>query len=245
MKGKKILLVDDEVRLLESCATLLGDHFRVVTAPDAMEALERLGSEHIDCIVLDIVMPLMNGLEFLKVIRTSGHKVPVIIVTGNSCLQYAEQCADLNVSGYINKPYKIDDLVKRLKNVLDPAFIPSGDMDDNDFAGLSSRLKEALEYINLNYQRHLTLRTIARDLCASSDYIGKLFKNDMGLSFSGYINGLRVEKAKSMIIEGSLSISDIAARAGFGSQQNFFKQFKRHTGVTPSEYRFKKTSKGG
>jgi len=236
MRKKKVLLVDDEVRLLESCAILLGDHFRVITAPDAMEALERLGSEHIDCIVLDIVMPLMDGLEFLQVIRTSGHKVPVIIVTGNSCLQYAEQCADLNVSGYINKPYKIDDLVRRIKNVLEPVFIPSGDMDDNDFAGLSSRLKEVLEYIGLNYQRPLTLRTIARELSASSDYIGKLLKQDLGLSFSMYINGIRVEKAKSMIIEGDLSISDIAARTGFGSEQNFFKQFKRHTGVTPKRF---------
>lgn len=237
MRKKKVLLVDDEPSLLKSGAKLLGDHFRVITAPDAMEALERLDSEHIDCIVLDIVMPSMNGLEFLKEIRKSGHKVPVIIVTGKSCLQYAEQCADLNVSGYINKPYDVDNLVKRIKNVFEPAFTPSEDLDDNDYTWLRSRLKEVLEYIDLNYQRPLTLGAIARELGASSDYIGKLFKQDLGLSFSSYINGIRVEKAKPMISEGGLSISDIAARTGFGSEQNFFKQFKRHTGVTPNKFR--------
>jgi len=237
MRKKKVLLVDDEARLLESGAALLGDHFRVITAPDAIEALDRLNSEHIDCIVLDIVMPSMNGLEFLELIRSSGHKVPVIIVTGKSCLQYAEQCADLNVSGYINKPYDIYDLVKRIKNVLEPAFTPSGDIKDKDLAGLSSKLKEVLDYINLNYQRALTLGTIARELGTSSDYIGKLFKRDLGLSFSEYTNGIRVEKAKSMIAEGDLSISDIAERTGFGSEQNFFKQFKRHTGLTPKKFR--------
>ena len=237
MRRKKILFVDDEPRLLESSAILFGDYFTIITAPDAMEALERLNSEHIDCIVLDIVMPSMNGLEFLKVIRNSGHKVPVIIVTGKSCLHYAEQCADLNVSGYINKPYKVDDLVKRIKNIFEPLFIPPGDMDDNDVAGLSSRLKEVLEYINLNYHRPLTLRIIARELGACSDHIGKLFKKDLGKSFSEYINGLRVEKAKLMISAGGVAISDIAARSGFGSEQNFFKQFKRHTGVTPNKFR--------
>ena len=237
MKKKKILFVDDEPRLLESGAILLGEHFTVITAPDAMGALERLNSEHIDCIVLDIVMPSMNGLEFLKVIRSSGHKVPVIIMTGESCLYYAEQCADLNVSGYINKPYEVDGLVKRIKNVFEPVFTQSGDTDSNDFAGLSSRLKEVLEYINLNYHRPLTLRIIARELGACSDHIGKLFKKDLGKSFSEYINGLRVEKAKLMISEGELAISDIAVRSGFGSEQNFFKQFKRHTGVTPKKFR--------
>ncbi len=237
MRKKKVLLVDDEPRLLESGATLLGKHFRVITAPDAMEALERLDSEHIDCIVLDIVMPSMNGIEFLKVMKDSGYKVPVIIVTGKSSLKYAEQCADQNVSGYINKPYEVDDLVERIKNILEPVFTPSTDRVNNDFSGLGSRLKEVLEYIDLNYQRPLTLRAIAREFCASSDYIGKLFKQDLGLSFSSYINGIRVEKAKSMISEGILSISDIAARSGFGSEQNFFKQFKRHTGLTPKKFR--------
>lgn len=237
MRKKKILFVDDEVRLLQSSSILFGDYFVVITASDAMEALERLDSEHIDCIVLDIVMPSMNGLEFLKIIRNSGHKVPVIIVTGNSCLHYAEQCADLNVSGYINKPYEVDDLVKRIKNIFEPDFIVPVDLDNDDFSGLSSRLKEVLEYINLNYQRPLTLRIIARDLCASSDYIGKLFKKELGKSFSEYINGLRVEKAKRMISAEGITISDIALRSGFGSEQNFFRQFKRHTGVTPKKFR--------
>ena len=237
MRKKKILFVDDEPRLLDSCVILFGDYFKVITAPDAMEALERLKSEHIDCIVLDIVMPSMSGLEFLKAIRKSGYKVPVIIVTGKSCLHYAEQCADLNVSGYINKPYKVYDLVKRIKHIFEPVFIPPGDMDSNDFTGLSSRLKDVLEYINLNYHRSLTLRIIARELGACSDHIGKLFKKDLGRSFSEYINGLRVEKAKLMISEGEYAISDIAARSGFGSEQNFFKQFKRHTGVTPKKFR--------
>lgn len=236
MRKKKILFVDDEPGLLKSSAMLFGDYFTVITAPDAMEALERLNSEHIDCIVLDIVMPSMSGLEFLKVIRKSGYKVPVIIVTGKSCLHYAEQCADLNISGYINKPYEVDDLVKRIKNIFEPVFTLSGGMDDDDFTGLSSRLKEVLEYINLNYHRPLTLRVIARDLGACSDHIGKLFKKDLGKSFSEYINGLRVKKAKFMISEGALSISDIAVRSGFGSEQNFFKQFKRHTGVTPGNF---------
>ena len=237
MRKKRILFVDDEPGILESSALLLGDYFRVITASSAVEALERLNSEHIDCIILDIVMPSMSGLEFLNMIRSSGYRVPVIILTGRSCLHYAEQCADLNVSGYINKPYEVDDLVKKIKNIFEPVFTPSGDMDDNDFTGLSSRLKEVLEYINLNYHRPLTLRIIARDLGACSDHIGKLFKKDLGLSFSEYINGLRVEKAKLMISAGGIAISDIAVRSGFGSEQNFFKQFKRHTGVTPNKFR--------
>lgn len=234
---KNILFVDDEVRLLKSCAVLFGDYFTVITAPDAMEALERLNSERIDCIVLDIVMPSMNGLEFLQLLRSSGHKVPVIIVTGKSSLHYAEQCADLNVSGYINKPYDVDDLVKRINNIFEPDYIVSGGMESNDFTGLSSNLRGVLEYINLNYQRPITLRIIARELAVSSDHIGKLFKKELGKTFSGYLNEFRVNKAKFMISAGGITISDISVRSGFGSEQNFFRQFKRHTGITPKKFR--------
>ena len=237
MRKKKILFVDDEPRLLESGAILLGDHFKVITALDGEEALEKLNSGHIDCVILDIVMPSMNGLEFLKTIRDAGHKVPVIVVTGKSCLSYAEQCADLKVSGYVHKPYEIDGLIVRIQNVFDPNFTEVKNGNNNDLGDLNSRLKEVLEYINLNYHRSLTLELICRELGVCSDHIGKLFKKDLGESFSEYLNGFKVEKAKSMISKGELSISDISSKAGFGSQQNFFKQFKKHTGLTPKKFR--------
>lgn len=114
---KKILLVDDEEKLLKTTSKLMSHSFNTITANCAIQALNILERMEPDCIVLDIVMPGMSGLDFLEKIRGEGNRVPVIIMTGDSHLLHAEKSANLGVSGYLNKPIDINNLIIKINSI--------------------------------------------------------------------------------------------------------------------------------
>lgn len=118
---KTILFVEDEIELNRIVSIILEREFNVMPALSGREALEKLEQTRVDAILLDLEMPHMNGIEFLRHFRSSGNNTPVIIVTGNSCREHAEQAADLGVQGYVIKPYGADELIGRLRKVICPS----------------------------------------------------------------------------------------------------------------------------
>lgn len=94
------------------------------------------------------------------------------------------------------------------------------------------------EYIHLNYSdSRLSLDTAAEQAGISPSYLSRLFKQEMGTSFVDYVSELRVEKSKKLLETTDLMIKDIAYQTGFNSMQNFFRIFKKWTGIAPGEYR--------
>ena len=124
MNKKTVLLVDDEPRLLESTAKLLQDHFNIIKSSNGRQAWECVERERLDCIVLDIVMPEMNGVEFLKRLRDKGKNIPVIIVTGISKevdfknMLYRASTGKIRPDGHLVKPVTADDLLEAMRKVL-------------------------------------------------------------------------------------------------------------------------------
>lgn len=105
-----------------------------------------------------------------------------------------------------------------------------------DVARLST-LTNVLEYIHLNLDQDVRLIQIARFCGCSESYISHLFKRNMKKSVSEYVNCARVEKARSLLALEADCLRDIAQKCGFGDPNYFSTVFKRHTGLTPSEYR--------
>ncbi len=94
------------------------------------------------------------------------------------------------------------------------------------------------EYIQANYSdSNLSLYTAAEQTGISPSYLSRLFKKEMGTSFVDYVNDYRVGKSKHLLESTDLLIKDIAYQTGFNSMQNFFRIFKKLTGVSPGEYR--------
>lgn len=233
---KKILLVDDEPRMLESLSALLEDDYMTYKATNGLEAIDVLRKNDMDAIILDIVMPDMNGLDFLKKLREEGNKVPVIIVTGKSCLEYAEKSAHLMVSGYFCKPYDIDRIMRRLDFLLNSA--PQAD----NKTLLPNRVKHPLlvkvvEHLENNYKSPLSINHVSKKAGISSSHLSRLFKENLNLSFTQYMNRFRIEKAKELLDDKNLTINEIMNSVGFSTEQHFFKQFKRYTGTTPGRLR--------
>lgn len=98
-------------------------------------------------------------------------------------------------------------------------------------------VNRAINYIEKNYQRKISLEDVAMDINLSKHYLCNIFKKEVGKTMSLYINELRIEQAKKMFIKPDSKIKDIYEKIGFSNQQYFSKVFKKITGMTVMEYK--------
>ena len=109
-------------------------------------------------------------------------------------------------------------------------------------------IKKALDYIEKNYHKEVSLKHLSEYLNLSKHYVCYLFKKETGDNISLYVNKFRIEKAKHLVLESDCKIKEIYDRLGFSDQQYFSKTFKRITGMTVMQYRdsvLKKDKKTG
>lgn len=102
-------------------------------------------------------------------------------------------------------------------------------------------IRKVEQYINENINEPLTLANVAQHIYLSPAYFSTLFKQEKGENFSSYVNRIRIKKAKVMLADGSLTQRYIAQKVGFSDACYFSRVFKKYTGLTPGEYRQKKS----
>ncbi len=120
--SKTILVVDDDPTILMITQLILKKaSYNVICAKSGLEGLACLSQHSVDLILLDILMPFMDGLETLKKIREDPglEKLPVLFLTGEADLETVKKAKDLGASDYILKPIKQDFLLSKLKQILD------------------------------------------------------------------------------------------------------------------------------
>ena len=115
---REIMVVDDDQGILESFDAMLGDDYPVVTLDNGFEAIEYIKSHKPKLIFLDIKMPGMNGIEVLKRLRQSKVDAAVVIVTATTKAHYEEEAEELGITGYLRKPFEVDDVEDITKRVL-------------------------------------------------------------------------------------------------------------------------------
>ncbi|RGX57009.1 helix-turn-helix domain-containing protein [Anaerotruncus sp. AF02-27] len=96
---------------------------------------------------------------------------------------------------------------------------------------------KVMQYVKANYVKKLTLEEIAGCVYLSKSYLSTTFKDEMGVSLSSYINQVRVEKSKQLLLDGNASLVEIANLCGFEDQSYFTKVFKKSEGVSPKVFR--------
>ena len=98
-------------------------------------------------------------------------------------------------------------------------------------------IKAALAYVHANFKRHITLKKVAEKVHFSESYLSRHFHDSLGVTFSQYVKNLRMEFAKSLLLNTDTEITNICYEAGFSSPQSFANEFKKIHKMTPSEYR--------
>lgn len=237
---KRILVVDDDPAILEALSFALQDDYDVQTCRDGADALSLLPLFQPDLILLDLKMKGLDGILTLHAIRRAHPTLPVVIVTGWSTKEWAERAADLRVSGYLKKPFDIDQLTHRLAEVL-RANDQATPASPASFA-LSNELvrpvvKRALVYLHRNLSRKLTLREVAAAVNITPFHLCRVFRLEVGRPPMAYLKELRIEQAKTLLRSGARPVSAIASHLGFTYPHHFSRVFKARTGSTPAQFR--------
>ncbi|WP_199619335.1 response regulator transcription factor [Paenibacillus alkalitolerans] len=244
----KLMIVDDEPVILSGIRDMVEQEntafTKIVTACDAIEALEKIDYFHPDLIITDIQMPEMDGLEFIGRAKDKGAK-RFIILTGYDVFEYARQALRLQVADYLLKPINERQLHELLKRMAIDVMAERSQTGESGGASreeqaewLSEHVKMLKDYIAANYMKDISLTEAAAYLGLHPSYIGQLFKKETGESFVRCVNQIRIDKAKELLTSREkISLEKIAGCVGFENRRTFYKVFRKYTGQTPGQYR--------
>ncbi len=117
---KKILVVDDTFISRATAERILREQYSVLMADSGQACLSILAKEQVDLVLLDMEMPIMNGIETLTQIRrlSGGKNLPVIMVTGNDDRETVVAAVELSIEDYLVKPYMPEDLLRRVRKCI-------------------------------------------------------------------------------------------------------------------------------
>jgi two-component system response regulator MprA len=137
VRGGRVLVVDDDADVREAVETALeleGHH--VATAVDGLSALKRLAQSEFDAVVLDVLMPNLDGFEVCRRLRVAGNRTPILILTARDSEEDTIRGLDLGADDYLVKPFALGELLARMRALLRRSR-PTGDDAPLWFAGLS------------------------------------------------------------------------------------------------------------
>jgi two-component system response regulator FixJ len=180
-QGRLVLVVDDDPAVRDSTVSLL-EHkgFRVVAFDSGARLIEAGIPEGTDVILLDIMMPGLNGLETLRVLRKGGDLPPVVILTGHGDIPLAVEAMKLGAVEFLEKPYPMKSLID-LVSTLDRTSLTSATSDPQraiarqKVDALTSRQREVLRGVALGEQSKVTAHRLSLSVRTVEAYRGQLF----------------------------------------------------------------------
>jgi two-component system, OmpR family, response regulator MprA len=114
-----LLVVDDEPAVRDALdRALRAEGYRVATAADGRAALDRMAEERPDLIVLDVLMPVMDGLEVCRALRAAGDRTPILVLTARDSVADRVEGLDAGADDYLVKPFALDELLARIRALL-------------------------------------------------------------------------------------------------------------------------------
>ena len=239
MKKLRVLLVDDEIIIREGFKRLFdweGHDCEVVgEAADGMEALTKIDSLQPDIAIMDINIPIMNGLKVIQMSRLKHPDTAFVIVSGYDDFSYCREALRLQITDYILKPVNYEEFgtcIDNLKIALFQRRTSRQDVpqEERTIHGITRYLQEHLA-------EEISLSVLADQFHLSAQYISQLFKSEIGVNFLAYLTSIRMEQAKKLLLTTPLSIAEVSERSGYADYRVFTKVFKKTEGVTPSQYR--------
>ena len=207
---------------------------------NGLHALEYVRSHHVDVILTDVRMPVMDGLEMLEKMRLENLDAYVVILSAYQEFSYAQRAIELGVSNYIVKSTKYDELVqvfKRIHYSLENGQSGLALSEHVNAPEMSGELMKSIKAYILTHIATATLQSTADYANYSPIYLSRLFKEKTGMNFINYIIQERMQCAVELLRKPGCSISYISEAVGYCNEKNFSRAFKKYFGVTPSEYR--------
>lgn len=239
MKKLRVLLVDDEIMIREGFKRLFPweehDCEVVGEAADGMEALSKIDTLCPDIVIMDINIPIMNGLKVIQLVRIKHPEIAFVVVSGYDDFSYCREALRLKITDYILKPVNYEEFGTCIDNLKIALF------QNRSVQQSVNQEERPIQSITRYLQEHLaeevTLSILAEEFHLSAQYISQLFKSEIGVGFLAYLTNIRMEQAKKLLLTTPKSIAEISEQSGYGDYRVFTKVFKKTEGITPSQYR--------
>lgn len=235
-----VLLVDDEQIILQGLQRVFPWEeygLKVLgTAGDGMEGLELVRKLKPDILLTDIRMPNMDGLRMIAALGSEYPNMQISVLTAYRDFDYCQQAIRLGVCRYLLKPSKMDELKEAFGFMTENLrSLPPKEEEDGQAGNYV--IRAAMQYIKEHFDEHISLSDVAENVFVSPWHLSKLINGHLGQSFFDIVNGLRITRAKELLMDPALKVHEIAIRVGYGDVAHFSKNFKKATGKSPMEYR--------
>lgn len=257
-KNYSIMIVDDDPEIATYIKHELGDWYKFDNFTNGHDALQALLSRRYDLVISDIVMPGMDGITLLKNIKTNNlvSDIPVILLTSKSDASDRLEGFKKGADAYLPKPFDMTELrimienlidkTRRLKGKFSGAQTQEDKMEQIKVKGNNDALMERImKSINKNISNpDFNVEELTEDVGISRAQLHRKMKEITGISTGEFIRNLRLEQAARLISEGKINITQVAYNVGFNNQTHFSTVFKKHFGMSPSEYADKHRKQG-
>ena len=239
-----LLIVEDEYQELNFLTRFINKHFHdsifivaaVSNGRDALGAIEKFS---IDLALLDIEVPLYDGLTIAQKLKETYPEAQVIMLTAYGTFEYAQRALRIGVNDYLVKPYLSEELAEIIMSAIGSKEQVSSYCRQIPFLEKEPEhpvVRMALSYITKNYAEHLSLAELAEELNISDDHLGKCLKKDIAMGFSELLSRYRIHQAQRMLSTENITAAEVAHIVGFSDPNYFYKCFKKYTGVSAKTY---------
>lgn len=256
-KNYHILIVDDDPEISRYIESELGEWYKFETAYNGKEGLQKLLSGSYDLVISDIMMPEMDGISFLKNIKSNSNisDIPVVLLTSKSEVDYRLQGLKKGADAFLAKPFDMEELhilidnivsnIRRLKGKFSGAQKQESKLTKVHVTGNNEALMDRImKCINENIgSSEFNVEKLAEEVGVSRAQLHRKMKEITGISTGEFIRNIRLEQAARLIDEGTINITQVAYAVGFSNQTHFSTLFKRHYGMSPSEYSHRTSEK--
>ena len=248
----KLLVVEDNLDLLMLMNLLLSQKYQVKTAKNGEEAMEIIQNNEIDLVVSDVMMPVMDGYELTRHLKSDPNykHLPVILLTAKT--QEEDRTVGLlaGADSYLTKPFKVSDLELQIDNIIEnrrriqaefQAQSAEETMEQAVARGPSPDelfMKRALDCVyahlsDADYDRE----AFAADMGASASSLYNKLRAQTGMSVSAFIRSIRMKEAQRIIRQQPwIRVNELAYQVGYSDPKYFSTCFKKDFGMLPSEY---------
>lgn len=239
MKKLRVLLVDDEIMIREGFKRLFDweahDCEVVGEASDGMEALTKIDTLRPDIAIMDVNIPIMNGLKVIQLARIKHPDTAFVIVSGYDDFSYCREALRLKITDYILKPVNYEEFGTCIDNLKIALF--QRQCVQRETPQEERTIHSITRYLQAHLAEDVSLSVLAEEFHLNPQYISQLFKSEIGVNFLSYLTNIRMEQAKKLLLTTSLSVAEVSERSGYGDYRVFTKVFKKSEGITPSQYR--------
>lgn len=247
-KKYSLLVVEDNMEMQSFLVRQLGTLYHVLKAGNGMEALDILNNQTVHLIISDIMMPVMDGIEFCNRVKNDLNysHIPIILLTAKTNLQSKIEGIKSGADAYIEKPFSVEYLKVNITTLLENreklrrTFIDSPFVLSDTVALTKADeafLKRLNEVVIANMKEpEFCLDDMASMLNMSRSSLNRKIKGLLELTPNDYIRLERLKKAAQLLKEGECKINEVCYMVGFNTPSYFAKCFQKQFGVLPKDF---------